>query len=162
MSIDAQTLYRDIVVPGLDLLHSLGGPPRSDRAEIMLIAISGQEAGFIHRKQIRGPARGLWQFERAGGVAGVLQHPASEDLAKTLCAERGVRPSSRLVHPALAKDDLLACGFARLLLWTDPRALPSGEAASWGYYIRNWRPGKPHRSRWPANYRAAVELVGAR
>lgn len=157
----ADLLYRDIVIPGLDLLHRLGGPVRSDRADVLLVAISGQEADWTARKQLRGPARGLWQFERAGGVVGVLNHRATRSLALALCHECGIEPTSHAVHPALADDDVLACGFARLLLLTDPDPLPpvGDEQAAWQYYIDNWRPGKPHRSRWPACYRAALNAV---
>lgn len=62
-------------------------------------------------------------------------------------------------------DDTLACIFARLLLWTDARALPAADAASqqtaWNYYNRNWRPGKPHPAAWPANWKAALVAISA-
>jgi hypothetical protein len=163
-----EELHQEIIIPSLELLHSLGGPPRSVPAERMLVAICGQEAGYSARYQrskgsrgwFKGPARGLWQFEKGGGVAGVLQHPASYALARAICEERGVRPAPASVHPQLEFDDTLACAFARLLLWTDPRPLP-GQAGSWAYYLRNWRPGKPHPSKWPGYYRDAINVVGA-
>ena len=48
-----------------------------------------------------------------------------------------------------------------LLLWTDPRPLPRiGEVqAAWDYYIRNWRPGKPHPKSWAPLYAQAMEDV---
>ena len=65
-----------------------------------------------------------------------------------------------MVNEALATADPLAAAFARLLLWTDPRPIPSGSPqAAWDYYIRNWRPGKPHRHTWDAFYRQAEQAV---
>src|SRR5262249_49562675 len=61
---------------------------------------------------------------------------------------------------ALPFSDTLACGFARLLLFTDPYPLPTTEDAGWDAYCgRLWRPGKPSRERWASSYRAALEAV---
>lgn len=161
-------LYRDILNPGLDILAAIGGPKRDAHADVLLLAISGQEANFEHRAQrskrkdgawFDGPARGLWQFERAGGVAGVLQHPASASLARAFCVARNVTPESRAVWERLVTDDILAAGFARLLLWTDPNPLPGTQWSAWQTYLDCWRPGKPHQNRWPANYKAALAVI---
>ena len=135
----------------------MGGP----KARVMLIAIGLQESRFEHRRQIGGPARGFWQFEHGGGVVGVLTHPASRELAARLCEVRGVKSDSRLVYNRLEHDDVLAAGFARLLLFTDRRRLPElGDAvAAWKYYMHNWRPGKPHPETWDELYHAAVAEV---
>jgi hypothetical protein len=71
--------------------------------------------------------------------------------------------SNRDVWLALETDDILAARLARLLLWTDPRPLPvrGDAAAGWNYYIRNWRPGKPHPQTWGAFWREAEALVYA-
>lgn len=123
----------------------------SDKSRVMLLAICGQEADFHHRWQVHdakrpnsmGAARGLWQFERGGGVRGVLNHPASKDLAKEVCGERGVAATMSAVYSALHADDVLAACFARLLLWTDPAPLPSlGDFdGAFALYLRTWRPG---------------------
>ena len=146
-----------IIAPGLALLPKL---LTSRDSKVMLLAIALQESGLKHRIQIMGPARGLWQFERIG-VAGVLEHAASRVMALEVCEGRGVVPEPRNVHDALARDDLLACAFARLNLFTDPRPLPrAGEtAAAWATYKRVWRPGKPHLHRWQENYPLAVQEV---
>lgn len=130
-------------------------------ARVEMAAIGLQESRFVHRRQIRGPARGFWQFERGGGVHGVLNHRASNMHAITLCHARGVKPATQDVYQRLEHDDVLAAGFARLLLWTDPRPLPAvGEVAqAWEYYLRTWRPGKPHRQTWDALYVQAIEFV---
>ena len=47
------------------------------------------------------------------------------------------------VYNALEHDDVLAMGFGRLLLWTDPKALPglNDVDGAWQLYLRTWRPG---------------------
>lgn len=135
------------------------------QARCMLYAIGLQESGFQYRYQLvdgkpdaKGPARGYWQFERGGGVRGVMQHHSSETYAERLCHTRGVPFKFEDVWQRLEVDDVLAAGFARLLLWTDPGALPplSDQRAAWDCYVRTWRPGKPHLSRWFDNHAQAV------
>lgn len=131
------------------------------RSRVMLLAIGLQESRFEHRRQIGGPARGFWQFEQGGGVKGVLSHPASRDKAEAVCKARGIAADRQTVYEELPLDDILACAFARLLLLTDPRPLPELHDAqgAWNYYIRNWRPGKPHRSTWDDLYAKARAAV---
>lgn len=141
---------------------------RSDNARAMITAICLQESGLAARRQHgNGPARGLPQFERTGGVRGVLRHAASREAARELCAARRVPAAEMDVWQAMEFDDVLSMGMARLLLWTDPHALPAvveaHEQAGWDYYYRNWRPGKPHRERWGDNWAlgcAAVRITG--
>lgn len=130
----------------------------SPEARVMLYAIGLQESRFQHRKQVGGPARGFWQFELGGGVTGVLTHAASREPAKAVLTLRGI-PAAR-AYDSLATDDILACAFARLLLYTDPRPLPATADAAWDYYLDNWRPGKPHRQTWGALYAQALEAFG--
>jgi len=134
---------------------------RSDEATVMSLAIGLQESRFTHRRQIGGPARGFWQFERGGGVAGVLRHPASKQIAVSVCDARCVAPLPEQVYQKLELDDVLAAAFTRLLLFTDPLPLPRlGEFdRAWDYYQRVWRPGKPHRQTWDALYAQALEEV---
>lgn len=153
------TITRDAVDPALALLP---GKMDNDRARIQMLAMGLQESRFIHRRQLgNGPARGLWQFERGGGVKGVLEHPASATLARDICIAMDVEPVPRPVWTALETNDVLAGVFARLLLWTDAKPLPAigDEQGAWAYYIRNWRPGKPHPETWPGFYRRAVDFV---
>jgi hypothetical protein len=145
------------IVPAFALLPARMSSPE---AEAMLLAIGLQESSLIHRRQIGGPARGLWQFE-FGGVRGVLLHPLSRPHVLAACEARGLKASVAAIHGALEYDDILAAAFARLLLWTDPAPLPAvGEVAkSWDYYLRTWRPGKPHRNRWDACYAQAMDAL---
>ena len=151
------TILKDAILPALQIL----GIKDTPEARVMLLAIGLQESRLIHRKQIGGPARGLWQFEKGGGAKGVLNHAASSSKARALCKARGVEPTADAVYQALAEDDILAAGFARLLLLTDPKPLPSiGEVQkAWDCYVWNWRPGKPHRKTWDELYKQAVELA---
>jgi hypothetical protein len=147
-------IIRSAINPALSLLPQ---KMDSDAARVLLLAIGLQESRlkFRHQKTsdpyTKGPARGLWQFERGGGVVGVMLHDKSRLHAETLCKSRAVPHDSILVHARLEFDDILAAGFARLLLWTDIKQLPAVDAShdeTWDYYIRNWRPGKPHRETW--------------
>lgn len=140
-------------------LGLLGARFDSVPAERMLVAIALQESRFLHRAQIGGPARGYWQFER-GGTRGVLTHPASKDAAAKLCAALDYQADVDVVYSALANNDVLAAAFARLLLFTDPKPLPSNQADGWAYYVRNWRPGKPHADSWADCWQRAVATVG--
>jgi hypothetical protein len=122
------------------------------RARVMLLAIGLQESRFEHRAQVldgggKGPARGFWQFEKGGGVRGVLRHSSTAKMAEAICRQRGFVADETTVHAALEFDDLLACAFARLLLYTDPAPLPAEDDAesAWKYYLRNWRPGAAKR-----------------
>lgn len=147
----------------------------SPRARCMLLAIGLQESGFIYRAQVlnnggKGPARSFWQFEQGGGVKGVLNHSAVSGLAHRVCAERDVPFNTLSAWTRMETDDVLAACMARLLLYTDPRPLPGlnddidslkpEESASWLYYARNWRPGKPHPDKWPGNWARAVAALG--
>lgn len=162
----AADFLRTVLDPGLAWCAAVPGwrIPSDDRARVELVAISGQEAGWVHRVQGGGgPARGLFQFERGGGVAGVLANRATRLMAAQACEAAGVGATSSAAWGALASNDQLAVAFARLLLWSDPAPLPMlGEVdAAWDYYERNWRPGKPGPDRWPGNYAAAVAAVTA-
>jgi hypothetical protein len=130
-------------------------------ARVLLIAIGLQESGFQSRQQRGGPARSYWQFEQGGGIRGVLTHPASKAWARAVCGLRAVAPVESDVYAAFLVDDLLACAFARLLLFTDPAALPvlGDEQDAWDYYLRTWRPGKPRPDDWARNYYTAQAAV---
>lgn len=138
-----------VIVPALERLPE---SMRTPRAQVLLLAIALQESGLAARRQVNGPARGLWQFE-VGGVQGVLTHRASAPFAPRATAE--------VLQASLETDDQLACRVARLLLYTLPTALPPlGQAElGWAQYTAAWRPGKPRAITWARNYRAALETV---
>jgi hypothetical protein len=162
-----QHIIRSAIEPALALL-----PPKMTSAEaiVMLLAIGLQESRFKFRFQVvhgkpyqKGPARSYWQMERGGGVFGVMTHEATNEYAHMLCGIRGVPFDSVLIHDRIETDDVLAAGFARLLLWADRKPLPAlgDEQGAWDCYARNWRPGKPHPEFWAENYSHAVGQVPA-
>lgn len=154
-------IHHYIIPAAYDLL-----PPKmhSPAATAMLLAIGLQESRFEHRHQVNGPARGFWQFEKMGGIRGVLTHPlTSGHAAKALRDLKyvGASESPEAVYAVLAHNDTLAAVFARLLLWTVPGALPNpGQSAfGWRVYIDGWRPGKPHPETWRPFFDEAWAMV---
>lgn len=142
----AAPFYQTIMVPAARWAGAAAGLPRSGASDGFLLAVAGQEALWKHRAQVStgldvGPARSFWQFERAGGVAGVLGHASSRVKALALCDAALVAPTPAAVWRALEGHDALAYGFARLLAWTDPSAIPVDEEPAFGFYLRTWRPG---------------------
>ena len=145
-------------------------PPAMDtpQARAMLLAIGLQESRFLHRRQTNyGPARGFWQFEKAG-VRGVVKHKASAghaaDVLRLLRYEELVTPAEfqiANIHNAIEDNDVLACVFARLLLYTLPSRLPDAHETglAWNRYVDAWRPGKPHAETWEAFYDEAWTRV---
>jgi hypothetical protein len=148
--------------------------PNGPGAEAMMIAIGLQESRFVHRDQVVpgkpagsvGPATGHWQFERNGGVAGVMQHPKSSPIARAVVDASGIAWDRETIWRVFATQagDELAAAFARLLLFTDPAALPEARVENaeqaWAYYLRNWRPGKPHRATWDGFWSSGCALAG--
>lgn len=116
---------------------------------VAMLSIGLQESRFVHRYQVlntpgvKGPARGFWQFESGGGVKGVMTHTASKPHLEKACRELGVPFDRQTIWLALEHNDDLAVVCARLLLYTDAKALPMVQDIDgmWEYYLRNWRPG---------------------
>lgn len=149
----------EIIAKAINPAHELL-PAKMDsvQARVMMLTTGLQESRFEHRRQMgNGPARSFWQFERGGGVKGVMTHAASRDHMQALCVTRRVPFTAQAIWEAIEFDDVLAAGATRLLYWTDPGKLPAvtDAAASWALYLRTWRPGKPHPETWPAYHRTA-------
>lgn len=147
-----------IIIPALATLPEQMDSPK---ARLMLLAIALQESGLRAREQTGGPARGLWQFER-NGVLAVMHHTRTAGVVFGWCTENGETYGSNSIYERLALDDELACVFARLLLWTDPRPLPEIGACmgAWNLYERCWRPGNPSYTRWrDTAYPQALEAI---
>jgi len=152
---DVSVMY---IIPALRLL-----PPKmdSDEAIVMLLTIGLQESRFRYRTQIGGPARSYWQFERGGGVRGVVSHHASAGYIGQVAERLDYELTTDTLHNAMAYDGVLAACMARLLLWTDPYPLPviDDTDGAWDLYLRVWRPGKPHPDTWRDLHRQAVEHI---
>jgi hypothetical protein len=130
-------------------------------AEVMLLSIALQESACKYRFQIKGPARGFWQFERRGGFRGVLQHSSSKPIIEDLLLAAALPLDEEQLWGALPYSELAQVFFARLLLWTVPKPLPpiGEQQTAWKYYENTWRPGKPHPLAWAKNYTAAMDAV---
>jgi hypothetical protein len=157
-------LLRLTVDPTLAWMTGMG-IKSDDRARVMLLAIGGQESdGFRHRRQMgNGPARGWWQFEGGpmSGTAEVLVGAATKAKAAEVLKALNAPTDRASIHLALEHNDLLACAFARLLLFGHPKALPGLDQPDigWNYYISRWHPGKPHPTTWAGHWRNALEAV---
>lgn len=137
----------------------------SPAAEAMLLAIGLQESDLDDRHQDGGPAHGYWQFEKNGGVAGVLRHKDTRALAlevlERLDYDAEYVITSDLVHTIIEHNQIVAAVFARLLLYTVPAPLPARDEPEkgWQQYLFAWRPGKPHPEKWAGFYKQAWDLV---
>ena len=155
-----EKFIRNALEPALKLL-----PAKMDSlaGRAMIVSICLQESRLKYRAQIGGPARGYAQFEREGGVIGVLSHASTRPHIRAVLAALDYSPDSdqSACYAAIEHNDILACAFARLLLWTLPDALPAQDdpGAGWSQYIKAWRPGKPHRETWNTFYEQAWEIV---
>lgn len=168
-------IRRSAIDPALLLLPAKMTSPQ---AEVMLLATHLQESPGRDQCQLPakpgkcGPARGIFQFERGGGVAGVLSHPASRSHVLSVCAALGVEPTVDGIFNALPTQcDVLDAALARLLYWTDAKPLPKlGDVeAAFQYYLRNWRPGAytngnakkraELRRKWGENYAKALAEI---
>ncbi|MVW75402.1 hypothetical protein [Pseudomonas xionganensis] len=167
------------IAPALALLPGRMSEHRP-AVEVLLLTTHLQEAPNREQCQLPvrpgkcGPARGIFQFERGGGVAGVLRHPASRPHVFTVCAKLGVVPTLDGIFDALPSQcDVLDAALARLLYWTDRNPLPAlGDVeGAWQYYLHNWRPGawergtpaqrQALRRKWGLNYAKAMDEVRA-
>lgn len=157
-----ELFVRYLIPAAYDVLPSVMNSPK---ATAMLLSIGLQESKFRERRQVGGgPARGAFQFERGGGVKGVVTHADTRDaLRAALVALRYENAIGQtvLLYQAIEHNDILAVVFARLLLWTLPASLPGCDdfEGSWQQYKNAWRPGKPHRDTWNDNYALAWSIV---
>lgn len=162
MTLDIKDILHFAINPVLE--HLLPPSMNSVEARAMLIAIALQESRLDYRRQRPvAHARGYWQFERGGGVAGVLTHPLTKLHAREICARLDYDPSPAVIWEAIEDNDILAASFARLLLWTDYARLPAKHESSlgWAIYLRTWRPGKPHPQTWNAFFTEAWTAIDA-
>jgi hypothetical protein len=151
---------QDSVLPGaLALL-----PQRMDsveaRAELLTIAL--HESGLTARLQTpKDVAHGFWQFEQGGGVTEVLTSPITRPLLLPICDLLLIDLTPGACWRAIVYQDVLACVFARLLLWLVPSALPLRTEPGKGYrqYLSAWKPNahaaSAHAKDWPAHFARA-------
>lgn len=158
------TLKADIAA-GLALLPA---KMNSEDAAVLLYCTNLQENPKRLPQQVGGPAVGDYQFERGGGVKGVVEHPSVAEITRSVCRARKVQCDTGSIYQALKTDPILAAALARLLYYTDPKQLPyaGDELAAWQLYLRTWRPGayarQPEelRAKWKKNYADAMKAYG--
>lgn len=154
--------FAQVVEPCLQAMAAPGiAIPVTDSARVLVMTIAGQESAWRERRQIGGPARSYWQFEHGGGVAEVFQKARRQ--LSVVCAAQDVTCDMPTVFEAMAWNDPLACAMCRLLLWPDPAPLPAvgDREGAWQYYLRNWRPGAPHRETWDGCYDQSMAAMTA-
>lgn len=160
-----QRLLNTGISPAMAELESIGVRD-SVEARRFLLAIALQESRLDHRRQVvaggseTGPAASFWQFEQGGGCKCVLTHPASSERMRKVCADYNVLPTPSGLWEAMRYNDIVAAAAARLLIFTLPKRLPKTAEEGWQQYIDAWRPGRPHPSKWQANWGAATLAVG--
>lgn len=144
----------------------------SPEASLQSLATALQESRCTMRRQLinrgkrlvaEGPAKGIHQAELGGGmVTGIFGHKATREHVRSVCDALGVERNPRAIWDALESNDVLSFALARLLLWSDPKPLPAiGDSdTAWAYYMRVWRPGKPHFHTWAEAYRVARKALG--
>ena len=150
-----EALLSGAIIPAYTLL-GLDSPA----ARVLSLAIAGQESDWMTRLQDGGPARGYWQCESTGAVYDVMDK-ASQQL-QVICKALDIPPDTGTVYEAIAWNDQLAAGVARLALWLDPASLPAvGDASgAWVYYLAVWRPGSPRPGTWGLRYSSALVATG--
>lgn len=151
-----ELLKGHIIPAALSLLPAKMDTPE---ARAMLVAIALQESVLLDRKQIGGPAKGLWQWE-IPQVGLVLEHDVVGPLARKVLADLVYPvgdPPFKHIHNAMEHNDILQCAFSRLLLWPDAAPLSRREdvQGSLAGYLRVWRPGRGRPEKWPANWAKA-------
>ena len=157
----------NIIQPGLQFLHELGGPPVVLDAQRFMLCIALTESGPQLNARYQGspavtpgPARGWWQFEQGGGVVGVLNHNSCKTLAANVCTACSVVAQPGAVWRAIEGYDDLAAAFARMLIMTTPKPLPTDADGGYLQYLELWRPGKPCSSAtWNTNWDTANDAV---
>ena len=153
------------IAAGLALLPS---KMASLGAAVLLYATSRQENPQRLPQQVGGPAVGDYQFEKGGGVKGVITHASVAHHTQNVCAARKVAFDAGSIYQALKTDAILAAALARLLYYTDPKSMPyaGDELAAWQLYLRTWRPGayarQPEelRAKWKKSYADAMKAYG--
>lgn len=172
---DPRIFFKTIVEPTLQWMA--GSPainvPLSVSGRILVVAVAGQESRWKDRRQIgitsyypqRVGARSYWQLESTWGGPVAI----NDVIVKTprqlasVCGALDIPVDEMALYEACAWNDTLACAMARLNLWQDPAPLPAAgdKEGAWQYYVRNWKPGVPHRSSWDAVYDQSVAAVSA-
>lgn len=166
---EPKRLLQTAIIPAMAELTAFGIKD-SPEARRFMLAISLQESGLAHRRQVSaggkelGAAAGWWQFEMGGGCKGVLSHAKTAPVMLKLCDAFNVKAEPLALWEAIRYQDILAACAARLLIFTLSGPLPQTADDGWAQYLRAWRPGAyPQGSsmsdRWLSNWATADAAV---
>ena len=176
MARDLQGVIDKDILPALALLPSKMSN-KLNAVILQLLTTTLQEDPTASQAQQlsggrKGPARGVLQFEKGGGVKGVFTHSATKEPLRTALHALGYPFDIDTVYLALeTKADVLDFVLGRLLYWADSKPLPAvGDMqGSFEYYVNNWRPGaytnggpsdkELLRKKWSKNYAEAMKYI---
>jgi hypothetical protein len=153
----ARDWAKDLLEPNLFALEPLIEVPVTLRALRFMTTIAGQESAWKHRHQVGGPAHGNFQFEKHGGCKEIMLNKRTRPRIQKVFEHVGEEFELNNAFALIETHDLIMVAFARLLVWQDPAPLPIMSVQAWNYYIRNWRPGKPH----PKSWRGLWDIAGS-
>lgn len=159
-----QLLLSSAIVPGVSYLRGHGIEDKLAARHLML-AIAMQESGLRHRRQVSGdgtesgPAVSYWQCEQTGAGHWLLLHKIAGPILREACGDFDVQPTDASIWNAIRYCDALAAIVARLSIFVLPGALPTDAEMGWKQYLSAWRPGKPRKETWSANWSAAEIIV---
>lgn len=117
-------------------------------ASRLLYAIGLQESEFQHRKQIKGPAKGFFQFEPIACLEVINRD-------KPLLEQHKLPTNHRDLYNVLQWSEVGMILSARILLYYgSPYRLPKKHETehAWQNYLKAWRPGKPRLGDWWGNW----------
>ena len=158
MAIDTKAWCVRFLEPSLYDLETITGVRYSSNAARFLTAIALQESGLKTRHQYKGPAHGFFQFEQFGGCGQILINSRTKPKIEAVFEHQIESTDLDNAFECIQHNNLIMVAFARLLVWQDPAALPTDANTAWKYYLRNWRPGKPHPKAWADNWKKACDV----
>ena len=137
--ISATHLTSEVINPVLEHLERVKPGMNRPAAGMLLLGTAAQESdlGFFLRQHPTGPARGVWQMERATVIDiwdRYLEKPGNEELRDVVYGfwTGGEHPADEITW-----NLKLACALARIRYWMVPIPIPSdlvGQARYWDVY----------------------------
>lgn len=153
-----------VLCPGLafmeNRLATIAARPSIDlKAQLLMLAIAGQESRWTDRMAANGPVHGFWRLP--GGPGRVVFSNVTQPFIRPVCAGLEMPFAMAVINVAMVWNDHLAVTLARLTLWLDTEPLPDigDESGAWNYYARNWRPERPDRDRWNNIYQRSWDTI---
>lgn len=146
---------QSVIIPTLDLMDPI---LNSKEAQQYLLTIAQQESRLTFEDQMKfGPARGLWQNEIEFVEDAVTR---GAKWLQPVCAHLNLPMIPEEIWGQLDRNDMLACGVARVKLKLSSHPLTMNRAYGWSrIYIPIWDPGIPRPDTWNGYWDAAYAVV---